>query len=214
MSDHYFEAEPRSASRRRVVEETVRGVTMRLATDNGVFSKNGLDPGSRLMIESAEIRPGARVLDLGCGYGPVGIAIALIAPSALVWMVDINERAIALARANIEANQLSERCHAWRSDGVAALPEELAFQAVLLNPPIRAGKSTVQRLFRDASRRLTGDGRLYTVVRKQQGADSVFRYLIDLYGNATVVAKAKGYRVFLCRFGDVPATVRRDENDA
>ncbi|KIL38387.1 16S rRNA methyltransferase [Gordoniibacillus kamchatkensis] len=197
MSDHYYSQKPTAAHDERTIRATLRGRTYEFVTDAGVFSKEGVDFGSRLLIETMELEPNAEVLDVGCGYGPMGLAAAAAAAEGHVVMVDINERAVELARRNAELNgirnvtvmqsDLLERVHGRR------------FDAVLTNPPIRAGKETVHRIFTDAYDVLKPGGSLWVVIQKKQGAPSAFAKLETIYGDVQEVNRDKGYKIFRAR---------------
>nr|MDA8353468.1 methyltransferase [Bacillota bacterium] len=148
MTDHYYSKNPGAASHKQVVTSVLKGKTFRFLTDAGVFSKRGVDFGTRLLIETAELPEKGTILDLGCGYGPVGIACAQAAPGCQVTMVDPNRRALELARQNAKENGVDQRVEVLESDGFQEL-QERRFDCVLTNPPIRAGKETVYRLFRE-----------------------------------------------------------------
>lgn len=197
MAEQYFEPSPQSVSSPLVFEESVRGVRLRLATDRGVFSRGKLDAGTRVLIEAIELPPAAAVLDLGCGYGPVGLALAVSDPSVRVWAVDVNGRAVELARLNAAKNGVSERFSAWQADGREP-PRGGPFDVIALNPPIRAGKEVVQGLFRAAREQLGPEGALYTVIRKRQGAESAERFLRGLYPFVDLISRSSGYRVYRC----------------
>ena len=195
MSDHYYTKRPQSESDRRRFEAVLRGKRLTFETDAGVFSKSGVDFGSRLLIETADIPDGARVLDVGCGYGPIGLAIAAALPNASVTMVDINERAVELARANVERNGL-RNVTVLASDLLEAVRGK-TFDAVLTNPPIRAGKAVVHRIFAEAREALAPGGALWVVIRKQQGAPSAAAKLEELFGadHVSLEARDKGYHI-------------------
>lgn len=201
VPDHYYSPDPASASRPDWVDVKVLGRALRFATDAGVFSRDGLDPGSRLLIESAGAVRG-RALDLGCGWGAVGVALALINPDAAFLLSDINRRAVALAGGNIDANG-ARNARAIESDGFSAV--DGTFDRILTNPPIRAGKAVIYRLFADARNRLNIGGALDVVIRKAQGAPSALVYLKELFGDAQVVARGGGYWVI--------RAIRRDEDE-
>jgi 16S rRNA (guanine1207-N2)-methyltransferase len=191
MTEHYFTGKPASKSDARVIECALRGRAFSFETDAGVFSKARVDPGSALLIEAAPEVFG-RALDLGCGWGAVGVSLAKAFPGARFVLADVNERAVALARANIERNGVLS-AQAVVSDGLAAV--DGAFDAVYTNPPIRAGKQLIYRLFAEAHARLTGGGCLYVVIRKQQGAPSALAYLRGLFSSAEIVRRGMGYHV-------------------
>ena len=188
MPDYYYTQEPSSAHKERSITAHALGLTLSFETDAGVFSKNELDPGSRLLIESMGALSG-RVLDLGCGWGPVGTFLALANPDAQIVMSDVNERALDLARRNLKNN--GAKADVIESDGFAAL--EGTFDHVITNPPIRAGKALIYGLFDTACERLREGGTLTIVIRKQQGAPSALKHLEETFGNAQVIAKGGGY---------------------
>ncbi len=199
MVDHYFSAQPGSASSPREIRAVMRGRAVSFVVDRGVFSKRGVDYGTALLAEALHIPSGARVLDLGCGYGPVGIAVALTVEDVRVWLVDVNLRATQLALQNARAAGVAERVTVVHGDGVDCLDPQLDFDVAALNPPIRAGKSEVWKLYRQACGRLSGGGELYVVIQKKQGAESSAKYLRSLFADVSVVARGGGYRVIRCR---------------
>ena len=132
------------------------------------------------------------VLDLGCGWGAVGVAVAKANPACRVTSTDVNLRAIALTRDNAKANGVTLEC--LESDGLAAVAGR-RFQTIITNPPIRAGKETVYRLFREAAEALLPGGALYVVIRKQQGGDSAMKYLATLLEGVEKIARSGGFWV-------------------
>ena len=191
MADHYYTAQPESAHREQRFQVTVQGRTLAFTSDSGVFSRGELDPGSRLLIESMGALSGD-VLDLGCGWGPVGAFLAAFNPGARLLLSDVNERAVALAQRNLAENGLTN-ARAVASDGFTSLPE--AFDHVVTNPPIRAGKQVIYGLFDEALRRLRPGGTLTIVIRKQQGAPSAQKHLLETFGNVQTVARGGGYHI-------------------
>jgi 16S rRNA (guanine1207-N2)-methyltransferase len=192
MNEHYYSSKPHSESERREVFAELRGRSFRFWTDSGVFSKKGVDFGSRLLIETAEVEEGSSVLDLGCGYGPVGISIARTVPETRAVLVDVNERAVELARLNARLNGVEDRVECLVSDGLEQV-QDRTFDHILLNPPIRAGKSVVYRLFAEAAETLSPGGFLWVVIRKDQGASSAQKELLRIFDAVEVVEKKKGY---------------------
>jgi len=175
----------------------VAGHTLQLAAGSGVFSKNGLDEGSRLLLETADLTSNRTICDLGCGWGPVGCFAAVLAPQAQVWMCDINLRATQLAARNLRDNKIVN-AHVWCGDGLSAIrPEQ--FDAVLCNPPVRAGNAVIGSLFDGAHRCLAGGGVLWVVLRTAQGAKSWQKRLARQFGNCDTVAIQGGYRILKSR---------------
>lgn len=197
MPDHYYTSEPSSAHRPNAVAVNVLGQALRFDTDAGVFSRDGLDFGSRLLIESLPELTG-RVLDMGAGWGAIGVALAAANPEAEFVLCDINRRAVELSRGNIQANGL-KNARAIESDGFDAV--EGLFDAIVTNPPIRAGKQLIYRLFDGARDRLKPGGSLYIVIRKQQGAPSALKHLEEVYGQASVIERDKGFWIIEARKG-------------
>lgn len=193
MSDHYYTNRPAAEHDRRTIEVELRGKKVRLVTDAGVFSKSGLDYGSRVLIDALEIPEKASVLDVGCGYGPIGIAAGILGATSIV-MLDVNERAIELARENAAANGVPQ-AKAMQSDLLEAVSQE-RFDVIISNPPIRAGKETVHRLFEQASECLKPGGSLWIVIQKKQGAPSAKAKLEELFERVDEVTKDKGYRIY------------------
>lgn len=146
MGDHYYSNQPGAAHDRRVLEATLRGKVFRFTSDAGVFSKTGIDYGSRVLIEAIDIAENAHVLDVGCGYGPMGLSAAYLATKGHVTMVDVNERAVQLAKENAKLNGISN-VTILESDLFSAVKGKM-FDVILTNPPIRAGKSTVHTILK------------------------------------------------------------------
>lgn len=197
MAEQYFAPQPHSASAPQAFELTWRGRAFRFLTDSGVFSKGELDLGTRTLLEALPMEPRGRLLDLGCGWGAVGVMLSALHPGLQVVMSDVNERAAALARRNLALNGASAQVA--QGDGLAAVEGD--FDLIALNPPIRAGKQTVYRLFDECAGRLTPSGALYVVIRRQQGADSARRHLGGLFRSVQTVARRGGFHVFRCDGG-------------
>lgn len=199
MHEHYYSQQPTSQSEPYTFRDTLREVPLVFHTDRGVFSRKEIDAGTRLLVESLPRQLAGSMLDLGCGYGVVGIAMAASSPDLAIWMVDINERAVELAKQNARENRVQTRVQALQSDGCRELPESLSFDLIALNPPIRAGKTAVFGLYDEARDRLRDGGILYVVIQKKQGAPSSEAHLRELGFVVDVVAKNKGYRVYACQ---------------
>ncbi|QYR22168.1 class I SAM-dependent methyltransferase [Paenibacillus sp. sptzw28] len=194
MSDHYFTRTPDVKHNRQIHETTLRGFKLRFMTDAGVFSKSGIDFGSRILIESLELKVDARVLDVGCGYGPIGISAAKLALNGHVTMIDINERAVQLAQENAKLNNVSN-ITVVQSDLYDQVDGQ-KFDAIITNPPIRAGKAIVHRIFEEGVKLLEPGGSMWVVIQKKQGAPSAEAKLEEVYGQVAEVTKDKGYRIF------------------
>lgn len=195
MADHYYSRNPEVAHDRREIETVLRGHKFRFISDSGVFSKSGIDYGSRVLIEAMEIGASDSILDVGCGYGPIGLTAATLAPQGRATLIDVNERAVELAEHNAKSNGI-QNATALQSDLYAGLPETAVFDKVLTNPPIRAGKAVVHAIFEGAYPRLKTGGSLWVVIQKKQGAPSAKEKLEQLYQTVEEVTKDKGYRIF------------------
>ena len=193
MTDQYYTSDPRSESRPRSFQLDRHGRTILFKTDAGVFSKGELDQGTRLLLDALPTLSG-HVLDLGCGWGAIGVSLAVETPGLQVTMADVNRRALQLAAENAEQNGVKDRCRVVESDGFAALENEM-YDAVVANPPIRAGKQVIYGMFADAAGHLKPDGALYLVIRKQQGAESCIRYLSSLYHQVEKLDRSGGFWV-------------------
>jgi 16S rRNA (guanine1207-N2)-methyltransferase len=194
MSEHYFSQKPQSKSSPKTWQYQLRGSVYTFTSDVGVFSKNEVDFGSKLLIEQFEEPPiTGDFLDLGCGYGPIGIALADHYQDRRVYMTDVNERALVLARQNAINNHV-RNVELIESDGLDAISHQ-SFAAILTNPPIRAGKQVVNKFFEGSKAVLTSGGALWVVIQKKQGAPSAQKKLQEIFGNVEVVAKSKGYYI-------------------
>lgn len=161
-------------------------------TDNGVFSKTGIDYGTQVLLETCTEEPlSGKILDLGCGYGPVGIIIKKLYPQSEVTSVDVNPRAVELTEINAEKNQV--QIHAFVSDGFDQITD--AFDTVITNPPIRAGKKVIYKMFEDSYDHLCDHGKLYAVIRRQQGAESAVKKIDSVFHNCEILTRDKGYWV-------------------
>jgi len=191
VSDHYFSGRPGSDDRRREVRFTAWGQELEMVTADGVFAKDGLDKATGVLLRHLEPPPsGSTVLDLGCGWGPIACAVAVASPESTVWAVDVNERALELTRENAE--RLGVAVHAVSPGDV---PDDVRFDALWSNPPIRIGKAALHALLEQWLPRLAPDGRAHLVVGRNLGADSLQRWLDDQGHPTTRVASERGFRV-------------------
>lgn len=191
MAEQYYTKDPTCESNQVPCAFPYRGHGLNFMTDAGVFSKGELDAGTRLLLDALPDLYGD-VLDLGCGWGAIGVALAKAYPKCLVTMVDVNRRALELARFNAVRNHVAAEL--IESDGMAEVRGR-TFDFVITNPPIRAGKAVIYQMFADAAKSLNEGGALYLVIRKQQGGDSAIRYLKTLFEQVEKVDKSAGYWV-------------------
>lgn len=192
MAEHYYSKKPQTASKPMSWSFKLRGHLFHFVTDTGVFSKSEVDFGSRVLIDTFKV-PAIEgdVLDVGCGYGPIGLSIAKTEEDRVIHMVDINERAVQLSQQNADGNGV-QNVRIYESDGLTEV-SKTDFAAILTNPPIRAGKETIFRFYEDAYAKLKVDGELWVVIQKKQGAPSTFDKLEEIFGQVEVVDKVKGY---------------------
>lgn len=191
---HYFINDVNLESSPRNVNYVFNDVHFSLESDVGVFSKNKLDKGSELLIETLlPLNLGKTLLDLGCGIGPIGLTLAYFHPELNVILSDVNTRALGLCSANATSLRLGQRVTCLHSDIYTEI--EGKFDSIVSNPPIRAGKKVTYEIYKGALTHLIDGGSLYIVIRKQQGALSVKSYLEELFGNVAVLARDKGYYI-------------------
>lgn len=193
-SQHYYSERPVSDNFEREIECRLRGVHLRLVTDRGVFSAGGIDRGTDLLIRNVSLPDQGPFLDLGCGYGPIGLVAAKLRPDVTVYLSDPNERATGLAEKNAKTNGLRNVCIVTGS-GFERLDPDMKFTCIMSNPPYRAGKRVVYDLIEESFHRLTPGGTLTCVGRTKQGAKSLRAYIASLFNNADEIAKKSGYRV-------------------
>lgn len=194
MADHYYTENPQSCHDERQITISALGHVLQFTTDAGTFSRDGLDRGTEILLNALPPLSG-RVLDLGCGWGAVGTILGVKYPNLDIVMTDINRRAVELARRNLIANGVV-CAQAVQGDGYQNIHG--VYDAIITNPPIRAGKSVIYALFAGARQHLSPGGALYIVIRKQQGAPSALKYLQDIYKNAEVIDRASGFWVIRC----------------
>ena len=194
MSEQYFAKKPGCESRPVAFETECVGVRASFETDAGVFSKGELDEGTRVLLEALPPLHG-RALDLGCGWGAVGVLLGKKYPDVSLLMADVNESAVALAAKNLARNGV-KNARAVESDVYENV--DGTFDFIVTNPPIRAGKAVIYSMFDGARDLLSPGGRLYVVIRKQQGAPSALRHMQELYASARVIAREKGFWVIEC----------------
>lgn len=194
---HYFEA-PTGPERRRTIGVRLFDTEVELQTADGVFSAGGLDPGTAVLLRAAPAPSGEaarrRLLDLGCGYGPIALALALACPRAAIDAVDVNPRALALTRDNARALGVGDRVSAFLPDDV---PDDRRYGEIWSNPPIRIGKTALHELLLRWLPRLEPGGVARLVVGRNLGADSLREWLIDQGFPTVRSASSKGFRV-LC----------------
>lgn len=197
MSDHYYSEQPASTSNRYSFTESLCGKEFSFTSDAGVFSKGGIDFGSRLLIEELSLpKTAGDILDVGCGYGPIGLVIASLNKRRHVYMIDVNERALFLAKENTAQNDV-HNVTIMQSDQLQHVMDN-RFALVVTNPPIRAGKSVVHGIFEQSADVLVNGGELWVVIQKKQGAPSAEKKLRTLFQSVEIVTRKKGYFILRC----------------
>ncbi|GAB3599757.1 class I SAM-dependent methyltransferase [Microbacterium tumbae] len=205
-SDHYFTAAPASPENLRTIEVTLAGRPLQITTAGGVFSPDRLDAGTAVLLANMPpVPPGGDFLDLGCGWGPISISMALAAPHATVWAVDVNERALDLVRRNAASLGLVNINAVLPED----VPAAMRFRTIRSNPPIRVGKSILHDMLEHWLPRLDERSDAWLVVQRNLGADSLQRWIgatfhpgYSVYRSAT----GRGYRVLKVRKHGTPPT--------
>lgn len=210
---HYYSAEPDSPSEEREILYSFNAQEFRFTADRGVFSKDHIDEGSKFLLEALythmqelkETEPeryrslvNGRALDIGCGYGVLGIVAKRLWPGLQICFSDVNRRALDLCARNAKANGIYE-AEVTESDGFAEI--EGRFNLILTNPPIRTGKKNIYGIFEESAARLLPGGLFCAVIGKKQGAESAGRFLKSIFGEVEILLKKKGFVVYGCREG-------------
>lgn len=194
---HYFNEQPGGAELRRTITAQIWGRELTMVTAGGVFAADGLDRGTAVLLRASPMPEGTpRILDLGCGYGPIALAIAVHCHGALIDAVDVNERALALCRENAQSLGVADRVRVLRPDQVEP---EARYDEIWSNPPIRIGKQSLHELLLTWLARLAPNGIARLVVGKNLGSDTLQRWLNEQGYDCERVASAKGFRVLLVR---------------
>ena len=198
-TEHYFSELPESEVKYRTIEASLGGRTYELTTSNGIFSPERIDAGTRVLLANTPpAPPGGNILDLGTGWGPIALSLALDSPHATVWAVDVNERALELVRRNADALGLENINAVTPAD----VPADIRFTTIRSNPPIRVGKEELHGMMATWLPRLDSESDAWLVVQKNLGSDSLQRWLDGMLSSDFSVSRAatnKGYRVLRVR---------------
>lgn len=194
--EHYFTNNENLKSEFRKINYSYNDFPFTFTSDLGVFSKDKIDYGSKVLVETILNKDftNKRILDVGCGYGFIGIVLSKVTNS-FVDMIDINKRAVHLCQMNIENNKVNS--NAFISDAYKSINE--TYDIIVTNPPIRAGKEKVLEVLINAKEHLNKDGILYYVIRKDQGAKSLTEKLKSIY-NVELLKKDKGFYIYKATF--------------
>jgi 16S rRNA G1207 methylase RsmC len=198
-NEHYFSSSPESELKLRHISVTLAGRTMEVATAGGIFSPDRVDAGTQVLLANTPpAPPGGNLLDLGCGWGPISLSLALESPHATIWAVDVNDRALDLVRRNAEKLGITN-INAVRPEDV---PQAISFMSIRSNPPIRVGKNELHNMLSFWLPRLEVDADAWLVVQRNLGSDSLHRWLegsLDEGFSVSRAATSKGYRVLRVR---------------
>lgn len=193
--NHYFDDNQHLKSNRKEFSFRFWCFDYSFISDHGVFSKDGIDEGSKVLLEAVKKTDiGKQILDLGCGYGTIGIILKKTYPEKQLTMVDVNSRALELAKENASRNKVDVEI--LKSDIFESITDQ-TFDCIITNPPIRAGKNVIYQMFKESHEHLHALGKLVIVIRKSHGAKSAQNYIADIFGNCEVLMKDKGFYV-LC----------------
>ena len=192
----YYAENPTSQHDEHVVDYRVNDIDLKFITDAGVFSKMRVDYGSGVLIKKmADVNfPSNNILDVGTGYGPLGLFAAKFWPTQTIEMVDVNQRGLDLAKKNAELNHI-DNVAIFVSDVYSNIAPEKKYGLIVTNPPIRAGKTVVSNILSGAKSHLVGGGVLLVVIQKKQGEPSARKLLTKTFGNCTILKRDKGYYV-------------------
>ncbi len=191
---HYYDKRQTSELNKKTIYIRLKKIQFSLSSASGVFSKNRLDKGTELLLNNMIIKNKWKVLDLGCGYGVVGISVKKLYPDTEVLMTDVNERALKLARENIKINNL-RNIEARDSDLFKKIKDE-DFDTILVNPPQSAGKKLCFKLIEDSYKHLKNKGLLQLVARHNKGGRELKKKMDEVFGKTGIIVKGSGYRVY------------------
>ena len=200
--NHYFSEKPEIKSEKKRIKYTIQNKKFEFITDNGVFSKSKVDFGTDLMLNEflkknrgLEVEK-IKILDIGCGYGVVSVVLKSFYPEISITLSDVNERALELSEENLKKYGINDY-HIIKSDAFEKITEK--FDVILSNPPIRAGKDIIFKIYSEAYEHLNENGEFYCVIQTKHGAKSTQKKLVEIFGNCDTVTIDGGYRIFLSK---------------
>ena len=191
---HYFSEKPESAHKEMTIEGILRDKKLIFKTDTGIFSPKKIDKGTKILVEALELNKTDDVLDIGCGYGVVGIAIA--DEVASITMTDINKRAVKLAKENIKLNDTSKDKNIMVVQGnLYENVKDKKYDVIISNPPIKAGKEVIHKIVKEVKELLKDTGSIWVVIQTKHGAKSLAKFMEEVFGNVDTITIKGGYRV-------------------
>jgi 16S rRNA G1207 methylase RsmC len=196
VSNHYYKVKTRKGVY-ILISDFIRGISVEFEVVPGLFSYKHVDEGTKLLLEYAEIPEEGTILDIGCGYGVIGIVIAKLNPKLEVYMTDINKDAVEITKRNILRNRLNPEKVKVLHGNLYEPVKDLKFNAIYSNPPFSAGMDIVEKIVQEAPRYLKHRGTLQIVARK--GAEKVRKLMLSVFGNVNISVSKKGYKVLLSR---------------
>ena len=200
--NHYFSEKPEIKSEKKIIKYTIQNKNFEFITDNGVYSQSKVDFGTDLILneflkKNRNLKSeGIKILDIGCGYGVVSVILKSFYPEASVTLSDVNERALELSEENLKKYNINGY-EIIKSNVFEKI--EGKFDMILSNPPIRAGKDTIFKIYTEAYEHLNKDGEFYCVIQTKHGAKSTQKKLVEIFGNCDTVTIDGGYRIFLSK---------------
>lgn len=201
MEQHYYTEKPACELKQRKIKATLRQKEFEFYTGSGVFSIKRVDPATELLINNARINLKDRVLDMCAGYGPVGIAVKKTFPETEVFMTDVNQRAIELAKKNARINNVKITI---KSGNLYEPYKDEKFDTILVNPPMAAGRKICYQIIEEAKTHLNNEGTLQLVARHQKGGKMLEKKMKETFGNTAALAKKSGFRVYFSVYKPMP----------
>jgi len=193
---HYYSEKQTSPLRLCKIKSTIMGKVFEFYSGSGVFSKKKVDSGTKILVENCIVKNGWKILDLGCGYGVIGVVIGKIFPKTTVLMIDVNKRALKLAKMNIELHNI-ENAKVKYSNLYSGIKEK--FNTIIVNPPITAGRKLCFRIIEEAKEHLEKDGSLQLIAKHRKGGKMLGEKMLEVFGNMEEKTKSGGYRLYISK---------------
>ncbi|MFW9921692.1 MAG: class I SAM-dependent methyltransferase [Candidatus Thorarchaeota archaeon] len=195
MSSHYYSQKPSTSGKKTVITTIQFGNHLSFKSQSGVFSWQKIDNGSQLLLKKLKLpeEENAQILDLGCGYGFLGISLAKANPEIIFHLTDINELAVKLTKENCKINQVEKNTVVYQGDLYEPLNNEFLFDSIITNPPLMAGKDILRKITSESKSHLKSTGSLQLVVPKKKGLISMQQMLTENFGSFEVLGKGSGY---------------------